>query len=111
MKIAVVGSHNYKHLHKVRHYIATIPHGTTVISGNVSGLCQFVQTESKRKGISVLMFNPQWQRYKKRAIIRYLTDIVESSDRIVVFWDGKSEGSKNLISMARKKGKPLQVIR
>jgi hypothetical protein len=40
-----------------------------------------------------------------------MRDILEAAERVVVYWDGRSRGSKLLIEMAKKLRKPLQVIR
>lgn len=33
------------------------------------------------------------------------------ADACIVFWDGKSKGSKHMIDVATRKGIPLRIIR
>lgn len=111
MKIAILGSRDYLHLHKVKHYVSTIPAGTTVVSGGFRGVDECAATTARRRGLPVMVFNANWKRYGKTAGVRHMQDILGAAERVVIYWDGKSRGSKILIAMAKKMGKPLQIIR
>ena len=43
--------------------------------------------------------------------MRLVCLIVAMADKVMVFWDGKSRGSQNTISLAREMNKPLVIFR
>jgi len=112
MRIAIVGSRGFHHLHKVRNYIATIPTGATVVSGsNAIGVNECALTEASRKGLTAKAITPDFKKHGKRTSVEHMNEILRNSEHVVVFWDGKSTGSKLFIDMARCAGKSIQIIR
>jgi hypothetical protein len=52
----------------------------------------------------------EWNKFGKSAGYRRNVTIVEHSDIIVAFWDGKSKGTQHTINIAKEKGKGLIII-
>jgi predicted Rossmann fold nucleotide-binding protein DprA/Smf involved in DNA uptake len=112
MRIAIVGSRGFHHLHKVRSYVSTIPKGATVVSGsNAIGVNECALAESRKSGLKTLAIAPDFKKNGKQTSIQHMREILGNSDHVVVFWDGKSTGSKLFIDMARRAGKSIQIIR
>ena len=40
---------------------------------------------------------------------RFATEMAESADYVICFWDGKSRGTASMINYAKKLGKPVRV--
>jgi hypothetical protein len=110
-QIAIVGSRDYNWLSHVREYVRELPHGTIVVSGGAKGVDRTAEFAAKKRGLGVLLFLPQWERYGKAAGFRRNEEIVRNADVVVAFWDGKSRGTKNTIETARKLGVPLVIFK
>lgn len=111
MRIAIVGSRQFAQLERVHAYVAALPADTTVVTGGALGVDQAAEAAARARGLSLLIFLPEWKRYGKRAGLVRNDQIVEASEKVVAFWDGVSRGTKYTIDLARKKGIEVEVIR
>lgn len=98
-------------LDEVRSYVASLPVGTTVISGGAKGVDQAAEGAANDRGLKVLIFRPDWAMLGRRAGFDRNIKIVRSSQRVVAFWDGKSRGTEHSISIARQLARPIEIIR
>ncbi len=57
------------------------------------------------------IFIAEWDKYGKSAGYIRNRLIVQESDMIVAFWDGKSKGTKHSIDQATLKKIPLLLVR
>lgn len=110
MKVAIVGSRDYADVAAVRAYIRALPSGTVVVSGGASGVDTVALQEARRCKLGTHVFDADWAQYGKRAGAMRNQQIVDAADRVVAFWDGVSKGTKITIDMAKRAGKPLEVI-
>jgi len=77
-----------------------------LVSGGANGADALAEKYATKHFIETLIFKPDWSIGKSAAALRNLK-IVENSDIIVAFWDGKSKGTKMTIDMAGHKGIPV----
>jgi len=110
LRVAIVGSRHYPDLSAVAAYVDLLPAGTTVVSGGAHGVDQAAEWRATQRGLRVQSIHAEWDRDGRRAFMRN-TLIVESCDRLVAFWDGKSVGTKDSIDKARMLGKPVRIFR
>lgn len=110
MNIAIVGSRDYQHLERVRSFVRTLPPNTVVVSGGARGVDTVAEETAKEVGLKTAILRPDWGRFGKVAGFMRNESIVLNSDRVVAFWDGKSKGTRNTISLAQKSGKTLTII-
>lgn len=110
MKIAIVGSRNFKRLDKVVRFVSHLEKDVIVVSGGARGVDQAAERAARQHGLQTLIIRPDWDKYGKSAGFRRNHTIVEQADELVAFWDGKSKGAKHSIDLARKKGIPVLVI-
>ena len=61
-----------------------------------------------RHKVKMTEFSANWDLHGKAAGIIRNSEMADYSDACIVFWDGISKGSKNMIETAKKKG--LKVI-
>jgi predicted Rossmann fold nucleotide-binding protein DprA/Smf involved in DNA uptake len=114
MKVAIVGSRKYPNLEAVRRFIRELPRDTTVVTGGAYGVDEAAEETAKRLRLSRQIFEPivglgaNRQEYVK-ALLERNHRIVEAADRVVVFWDGKSSGTKRVAALAMKAGLPVEV--
>lgn len=109
-RIAIVGSREYPDWNQVREYVESLPYLATVISGGARGVDRMAAETARRRGMNVVEYPADWERYGKSAGYRRNQTIVDNADRIVAFWDGKSPGTKHTIDIAERAGKPVEVI-
>lgn len=103
MKIAIVGSRDWKYLDFSCDIICEIlnrhinEEDFYVISGGARGIDTQAETIAKKKGIQIIIFKPGNEL------------IINEADIVIAFWEGKSKGTKHLIDLAIKAGKPLNI--
>ena len=61
-------------------------------------------------GIKLTEFLPEYKRYGRAAPIIRNQKIVESADKVVIFWDGVSKGTLSVIKYVRKTNKLHEII-
>jgi len=81
-----------------------------IISGGAQGTDSFAASWASENKIKLLVYFPDWNSFGKSAGARRNQQIVDTSDEIIIFWDGKSKGTHITMGMARKARKPFHVI-
>lgn len=110
MRLAVVGSRNWKDWLAVRREINTIK-PDMLISGGAAGVDKMAEAVALRDGYYMEIYKPDWAKHGRAAGAVRNKQIVDVCDKLIAFWDGKSKGTKISIDMAEKAGKLLKVIR
>lgn len=81
-----------------------------IISGHCRGADIMAEKYAKEREYSLRLFPAKWSEYGRCAGVLRNREIVENSDIIIVFWDGKSKGTKNLIDNAISLSKPYKIV-
>lgn len=110
MRVAIVGSRDYPDLAEVRRYVGTLPPDTVVVTGGARGVDRVAADEAESRGLAVVIHCAKWDDEGRSAGYRRNIRIVEDCDRVVAFWDGGSRGTQHTIDIARRKGRPVEVI-
>jgi len=106
MKIAIVGSRSITEVN-IEKYISECDE---IVSGGAQGVDTCAAEYAKKNGIKLTEFLPQYSRFGRAAPIIRNQKIVDYSDKIIVFWDGKSKGALSVIKYAEKVRKPCEII-
>lgn len=111
IRVAIVGSRifdDYKLLEKTMDSFV-IKHGipNLVVSGGAKGADTLGELWAKKNGIKTLIFKPEWKKHGKAAGIIRNGDIVNEATHMVAFVKGKSKGTKDSTSKAKKLGIPI----
>ena len=109
-KVAIFGSRGFPDHEMVRDYVYSLDETDTVVSGGARGVDQWVQIYAEERGLATRIFPADWGQHGKKAGMLRNHDIVATCDRLVAFWDGKSNGTRHSIELARKAGKPALVL-
>lgn len=107
MKLAIIGSRNLQ-INNIEQYITDAV--TEIVSGGAKGIDSCAAEFALSKGIAFKEFLPDYKKHGKAAPVIRNKEIVNYSDAILAFWDGKSRGTKNVIDYCNKTGTPLRVI-
>jgi len=111
MKVAVVGSRNFEDYSLVCSVLDEIKSIDLIISGGAKGADSLAEQYAKDCEIKTEIILPDWKQYGRGAGFVRNRQIVESCDCLVAFWDGKSKGTKNSISLAQKRNIEVKVVR
>ena len=106
MKIAIVGSRNVT-VSDIGKYISK---AQKIVSGGAVGVDRCAAEYAKENGIKLTELVPQYEQYGRAAPIVRNKEIVDYSDKIIAFWNGKSKGTLSVIKYAQKTGKPCEII-
>lgn len=106
MKVAVIGSRGLSVTDLGRY----LPENTTeIVSGGAKGVDTSAREYAKKNGIKLTEFLPEYTKYGRSAPLKRNITIIEYSDIVLAFWDGKSRGTKFVIDNCRKLGVEVRV--
>lgn len=106
MKIAIVGSRDIT----VEDIGKNILDCDEIVSGGARGVDSSAADYARRNGIKLTEFLPDYERYGRAAPIVRNRLIVDYSDAVIAFWNGRSKGTLSVIKYAEKVGKECRVI-
>lgn len=110
MKLGVVGSrtfNNYDFLKKCLSFHSD--NISLIISGGCRGADLLAIDYAKEHRIKYIEFTANWDMEGRSAGYNRNKKIVEASDEIIAFWDGKSKGTKHTIDLAESVGKLVYI--
>ena len=108
MKIAIIGSRGLK----VDDLGKYLPLETTeIVSGGAIGIDTCARDYALAHGIKLTEFLPEYEKYGRSAPLKRNITIIEYSDLVLAFWDGKSRGTKFVIDNCKQCGIPVWVLR
>ena len=81
-----------------------------IISGTAKGVDTLGERYAKEKGIHVERFPADWNKYGKRAGYIRNTEMAKYGDIAIIFWDGKSPGTKMMISAMKYYKKKYYLV-
>ena len=106
MKVAVIGSRGLSVSDLGRY----LPENTTeIVSGGAKGVDTSAREYALAHGIKLTEFLPEYTRFDRSAPLKRNIAIIEYSDIVLAFWDGKSRGTKFVIDNCRKLGVEVRV--
>jgi len=108
MKYAVVGSRRFNDYAKLCQCLAG-KEISCIVSGGAKGVDSLAAQYAHEKGINLIEYLPEYDKYGRSARIIRNKQIVDNSDIVVALWDGESRGTKNTIDYAQKTGKQVIV--
>ena len=107
MRLAFLGSRTCPPVDIVQ-YLKQPP--DTIVSGGAKGTDTYAREFARKKGLKLIEFFPDYEKYGKAAPLERNKLIVDECDCLLAFWDGKSRGTKITLDYAREKGKPIKII-
>lgn len=110
MKVAVVGSRNFKYLDLVKDYIDSLPDKTVVVTGGARGVDAAAEDAARKRGLEVVVVTPDYSSYGHIATKVRNSVIARMADKVTAFWDGLSGGTANTLAWAAVWGRPVEVF-
>ena len=88
-----------------------IPDTPTIISGGARGADKVGENLAKMFDLPLEIYPADWNTYGKSAGYRRNTQMADTADVLIAFWDGKSRGTSHMISTMQKQNKPVYVYK
>ena len=82
-----------------------------IVSGHARGADTLGEKYAQDEGFALEIYPAQWKKLGKQAGYRRNEQMAEVADALIAFWDGQSHGTKSMISLAKRKGLQVAVVR
>ena len=82
-----------------------------VVSGGAKGADSLAALYARENDIDLQEFLPDYKKHGRGAPLVRNKLIVDASDMVIAFWDGKSRGTKYTMDYAEKQGKEVKVVK
>lgn len=86
-------------------------HNVIIISGTCRGADLLGEQYARENNLPVYRYPANWKEYGKTAGYLRNRKMAEEADALVAFWDGKSRGTANMITLARGRQLQIRIIR
>lgn len=115
MKVIIAGGRDFKDIEMMTAkldalFINTTDDPITIISGTAVGADRMGELYAALRGYEVERYPAEWGKYGKSAGYKRNEQMAALATHCVVFWDGKSKGSKHMIDIAGNHKLNLRVI-
>lgn len=80
-----------------------------VSGGGANGADLLGERYAEERGYSIARFPANWNEYGRGAGPRRNREMAMYSDALIAYWDGKSNGTKNMIEEARARGLKVRI--
>lgn len=112
MRTIIAGSREYNNFEAANSILSRCPWKVTeVVCGEARGADAMGKQWAELNKIQVVSFPADWDNNGKAAGPIRNKEMAEYSDAIVVFWDGVSKGTKNMVDLAIQYGLHLLLVR
>lgn len=81
-----------------------------VISGRASGADSLGERFAREYRLGCRYFPAQWEKFGRAAGPMRNRQMAQVADGAVVFWDGRSRGTRSMIGYLRQMGVPFEVV-
>lgn len=114
MNIAIVGGREFTDYDLLRktlnNYIENKSFLNALVSGGAKGADTLAEKYAAELDVEMIVYRPDYKKYGRLAALHRNTQIIEASDIVFAFWDGKSRGTLDSINKAKKLEKTLFII-
>jgi hypothetical protein len=109
IRLAVVGSRSFDDYWRLCIKLDKIARdtGIVIVSGGAKGADKLAERYANARGLELHVFPAHWDMFGKKAGMMRNREIIQNCDGLIAFWDGVSEGTANIIGLAKKAGKKL----
>ena len=112
MRLIIAGSRTFTDYQLLCHTLAPERHRIIeVLHGGARGADQLGFRWALKHHVRSRCFAAAWERFGKSAGIRRNQQMAQAGDVLIAFWDGRSPGTRHMISCMQQLGKPVVVIR
>ena len=110
-KIIVAGSRTFNNYQKIKEVLDERKNEIDeIVCGEAKGADTLGKNWAIKNNIKVKSFPADWHQYGSAAGFIRNHKMGDYADELIAFWDGKSEGTKDMIEYTEKLEKPVEII-
>lgn len=113
MKVIVAGSRSIYQYDKIKKVLDLENKSnpiTEVVCGMARGADLLGKLWAEENGIKVKEFPANWDKFGKSAGYKRNEEMAKYADACIIFWDGKSKGSKHMHDICKKNDLPVKLF-
>ena len=116
-RIVIAGCRDYNNYNEAKKYISYYlsdirkQNNIVILSGCATGADALGERYAKENGFKVEKYPANWEKYGKYAGPKRNKEMAKNCDYVICFWDGKSKGTKSMITLAKEYNKPIKIIK
>lgn len=115
IKIIVAGSREFNNSNLLKNELHKFikeleANKVEIVSGTAKGADKLGEQYAAHFNQDVKRFPANWDKYGRSAGYIRNSEMAKYADACIVFWDGKSKGTKHMIDLAEKEGLILKVV-
>ncbi|MCD1119113.1 DUF2493 domain-containing protein [Chryseobacterium turcicum] len=114
MNIAIVGGRDFSDYNLLKNtlnnYIENKSFLNAIVSGGAKGADSLAEKYAQELDVEIIIYRPDYKKNGRLAALHRNTEIIENSDIVFAFWNGKSRGTLDSITKAKKLEKTLFII-
>lgn len=109
MRLAIVGGRDFNNYLLFKS--ALTPYNfTTVVSGGAHGADNLAERYAWQFNKKLMIFLPDWDKYVASTGPIHNKEIVQNSNGVIAFWDGKSRGTMSTIKYCQEINHPYKIV-
>lgn len=114
-KVIIAGTRTFDNYEALKAYadykLGQIKEDIEIVSGGATGADALGERYAKEKGYTIKLFPADWNRYGRIAGPLRNKQMADYADALIVFWDGSSRGTKNMLEIAREQGLKIGIYK
>jgi hypothetical protein len=113
MRVIIAGSRDFNDYELLKKHCDCLLQNqkeVEIVSGGARGADKLGERYASEKGYPLKKFPADWEKFGKSAGYKRNKEMAEYADSLIVFWDGISKGTKNMIGLASGRGLGVRVI-
>ena len=91
-------------------FLGDTDHKPVIISGVAGGADMLGVRFAREADLELAVFPARWDLYGKSAGYRRNLEMADVATKAIIFWDGKSKGSKHMSDICKTRGIPHRVV-
>jgi len=112
MRTIIAGSRDFNDYALLKRIVEGVDWDITlVVSGTARGADKLGEQWAEETKTDLVRFPADWDKHGKRAGHIRNEDMAKNADACIVFWDGKSRGTANMISLAKRYKLQLKIVK
>ena len=108
MKLLIVGSRSITDFDLSPYLPANVD---TIVSGGADGVDRLAEQYADLHRLSKYIMRPRYDIYGRAAPLKRNEQMVDIADAVLVVWDGRSKGTRFTLNHAKKKNKPVTLVK
>lgn len=111
-KLIVAGSRSFRSYDLIKLHLDEyrLTEKDYIISGTASGADTLGEEYAQKNGIQIIRMPANWNEYGKAAGYKRNYQMALEATEAIVFWDGRSPGTKHMIDIMFSLKKPIRII-